>query len=352
MSAPLLLKALSKRFGDIVALDGVTLDVGAGELLAVLGRSGSGKTTLLRLVAGLEAPSSGAVWIGGKDATSVSAGERGVAMVFQSHALLPHLSVEENIAFGLRSQRLSRRLLSERVEEAARLAGCGHLLARRPAQLSGGEHQRAALARAVARRPRQLLLDEPFASLDASIRAAVRSDLRAALHRLGATVVHVTHDQAEALTLGDRVAVVDRGRLLQVGSADELLDRPASRAVAEFIGTPGMNIVPVRPGEPPAAGPFPLPLPPGVDPSAVVAGVRPEALRLAGDEDGTPGVVRLVEVVGEQALVRVEAGDTSLVVRTARAGRPAVGTAVRVHAAPCAFHLFDRSSGAAVYHPG
>lgn len=352
MNPQLRLEAVSKRFGPVVALDDVSIDVAPGEFLAVLGRSGSGKTTLLRLVAGLETASSGAVWIGGRDVTSLAPGERNVAMVFQNHALLPHLSVAGNIAFGLRSQRLSRIDVAARVADAARLSGCDHLLGRLPAQLSGGEHQRAALARAVARRPTQLLLDEPFASLDASIRAAVRSDLRASLADIGATVVHVTHDQAEALTLGDRVAVVDEGRVLQVGSADDLFDRPVNRAVAEFIGSPGMNMLPVGAGDPCRAGPFRLALPSGVDPSTVVAGVRPEALELAGPHDGEPGSVRLVEVVGEQALVHVRAGDAAFVVRTARVGRPSAGDGVRVSAASGRFHLFDRTSGAAVFHPG
>lgn len=351
MTAQLRVEGLGKRFGPVVALDGVSLDVEEGELLAVLGPSGSGKTTLLRVVAGLDAPTSGAVWIGGTDATTLAPGERGMAMVFQNHALLPHLSVSENIAFGLRSLRLPRAEVPERVADAARLAGCGHLLGRRPAQLSGGEHQRAALARAVARRPAHLLLDEPFASLDASIRAAVRSGLRAVLAGIGATVVHVTHDQAEALSLGDRVAVMDGGRLLQAASADELLDRPASRAVAEFVGTPGMNVLPVHPGDPPRAGPFPLALDPAVDPATVVAGVRPEALRLCGEADGAPGVVRLVEVVGEQALVHVAASGAAFVVRTERRSRPAAGAAVHVRAGLGSFHLFDGSSGAAVSHP-
>ena len=235
-----------KDYDGVAALRGIDLEAAAGELLAVLGPSGSGKSTLLRVTAGLEPVTAGGVSIGGRDVTRVSPGRRNVAMVFQTYALFPHLDVAENIGFGLEAREVPRRERRGRIIEAARVVGCSDLLDRRPAELSGGERQRVALARALVRDPDVFLLDEPLSNLDAQLRAQMRTELKELQRRVGATMVYVTHDQVEALTLGDRLAVLRAGSLHQVGTPDEVFERPADRFVAGFVGTPAMNFLPAR----------------------------------------------------------------------------------------------------------
>ncbi|HET9508035.1 MAG TPA: ABC transporter ATP-binding protein, partial [Gaiellaceae bacterium] len=233
----LALEGVTKRFGDVGALAGLDLDVRAGELLVVLGPSGCGKTTLLRLVAGLEEPTAGRILIGGRDVTAVRPGRRNVSMVFQSYALFPHLSVAENIGFGLLVRDVPKAEAARRVRAAAVSVGCEELLERRPHELSGGERQRVALARALVREPDVFLFDEPLSNLDADLRVQMRAELRLLHERVGGTTVHVTHDQVEALVLGDRVAVLRAGVLQQVGTPEEIWSRPANRFVARFVGT-------------------------------------------------------------------------------------------------------------------
>ena len=239
------LRRVSKVFpGHVKAVTGVELHVEAGEFFTAVGPSGSGKSTLLRMVAGLETPSNGTVWVDGIDVTGLPPRERGVAMVFQAPALYPHLSVLENLAFGLRARGVARREVDTRVGEVAALLDVTGLLDRRPASLSGGERQRVALGRAIAIRPSVLLMDEPLSSLDAPLRASIRAELRDFHRRAGVTVLYVTHDQSEALALGDRLGVMDRGELTQVGTPREVYDRPATRFVGQFLGSPPMSIVP------------------------------------------------------------------------------------------------------------
>jgi ABC-type sugar transport system ATPase subunit len=238
------LRGLGKVFPNgVEAVSGVDLSVAEGELLAVVGPSGSGKSTLLRLVAGLESPTAGAVLIGGRDVTGLPPRDRDVAMVFQEPALYPYLAVFDNLAFGLRARGAVRAEVKERVEAVAGSLGLSGVLGRRPGTLSGGQRQRVALGRAVVRRPAVFLFDEPLSSLDAPLRASVRGDLIDLHRRLGATMIYVTHDQGEALALGDRVAVIDRGRVVQVASPGEVYERPATRSVAGFIGNPPMNLL-------------------------------------------------------------------------------------------------------------
>lgn len=224
-------------------MDDVSLAVESGERLALVGPSGCGKTTVLRLIAGLERPEAGSVQFDGEDVTSQSPAQRDVAMVFQSHALLPHLSAFENLAFGLKLRRAAAAEIAPRVHEIAELLGVVHCLDRKPVTLSGGERQRIALGRALVRRPRLLLLDEPFASLDEPLRLHLRSELVRLTAQLKLTVVHVTHDQAEALAIGDRVAVMRKGRIQQIGPPREVHDAPANAFVAGFVGTPPMNLI-------------------------------------------------------------------------------------------------------------
>jgi spermidine/putrescine transport system ATP-binding protein len=230
------LRGVTKTFGQSIALDRIDLIAREGEFLTLLGPSGCGKTTCLRLISGLEQPDSGSVLLGGSDVTAQPPYRREVNQVFQSYALFPHLNVRENIEFGLRMQRLSATEMRRRVNQVVELVSLGELTARRPAQLSGGQRQRVALARALVCEPKVLLLDEPLSALDARLRAQVRTELRLLQRRLGLTFIFVTHDQEEALTLSDRVAVLNRGRLEQIGTVEDIYHRPASRFVAGFVG--------------------------------------------------------------------------------------------------------------------
>jgi ABC-type sugar transport system ATPase subunit len=321
--------------GDDV-LAGVSLMVPAGGYLTVLGPSGTGKTTLLRVVAGLEPARGGTVSIGGRPVTDLRPGLRSVAMVFQSYALFPHLSVADNIAFGLTVADVPKTRAKQRVREIAELTGCAALLPRRPGQLSGGERQRVALARALVREPAVLLLDEPLSNLDAELRAQTRDELRTVHERTGGTVVHVTHDQGEALSLGDQVAVLLDGRVAQTGTPDELWQRPATRAVARFLGSPAMNLLP---GDHPLVGTTGRP--------GREYGIRPEDLRIG--DTGVPAVVHRAEVTGADAYLhlRVE-GGAALVARHPATTRPATGAEVRVSPALESWHVFDAETGSRV----
>jgi multiple sugar transport system ATP-binding protein len=325
----LVLEDVHKRFGGTQALDGVDLEAQDGELLVVVGPSGCGKSTLLRCVAGLEAADEGVIRIGDRDVTRVRPAARNVSMVFQSYALFPHLTVRENIAFGLVVREEPKAEVRVRVAEASSLVGVEALLDRRPYELSGGERQRVALARALVRRPDAYLLDEPLSNLDAGTRVQMRTELRRLHREVGATMLHVTHDQVEALTLGDRIAVMDAGRVRQVGTPDEVYGRPRDRFVAAFLGTPAMNFL-----TPEAARPF-FPAPEGT-----VLGIRPEHVRLV--EDGVPARVDIVEVAGSDAFVHL---DRDLVSKVAAEGRPAEGAAVGISVDRAAVHLFDEASG-------
>jgi len=324
------LTGVDKRYGDVVALDGLDLAAGDGELLVLLGPSGSGKTTALRLLAGLEVPDAGTVEVGGRDVTGVPPHRRDVAMVFQDYALFPHLTVGQNLRFGLRLRRTPREDADRAVTEAAGRLGVGGLLDRYPDQLSGGQQQRVALARALLRRPSAFLLDEPLSNLDAQLRASTR-ELVVELHRdVGATTVVVTHDQLDAMTMADRVVVLADGRLQQVGPPQEVYDRPATAFVAAFVGSPAMNLLP-------GGGLL------GGEPGSLV-GVRPEDLQpdAAGPLSGT---VELVEALGSETVVRVRAADQVLRVRLPPRSGPRVGDVVRLAARPDRVHVFDADSG-------
>lgn len=373
--AELNVDALDVRFGDLHALRSVTLAVADGEVVTVLGPSGSGKSTLLRAVAGLAPVAAGRIRLGGRDVTDLAPGDRDVAMVFQSYALFPHLDVAGNIGFGLTVRRTPRAERDERVRAAAQLVGCDALLGRRPDELSGGERQRVALARALVREPQAILLDEPLASLDVGLRAALRAELRALQRTVGTTTVHVTHDQVEALTLGDRVVVVDRGVVQQVGTPSELWWRPANRFVATFVGSPAMNVLPTRriDGEW-VAGPLRVPCD-RLEPcgsathaeldAAVELGVRPDHLTVRIAEGSDPGpasaVVVGVEVAGGDTWITVEATGPGvaprLVVRVPTGEQPvAAGGVARVGAPVILEVVGDRAwlfsgAGATVARP-
>lgn len=346
--ASIALHRISKRFGSTDVLRDVSLDIADGEFLAILGPSGCGKSTLLRILAGLEGVDLGTVALDGRDVTELPAKARNLAMVFQSYALYPHMTVERNIAVPLEMRRLSawrrvpllggllpgtaprRRAIAEDVRRVAEPLGLAPLLARRPSQLSGGQRQRVALARAMVRNPAAFLMDEPLSNLDARLRGEAREEILALHRRLGATMIYVTHDQAEAMALADRVAVMQGGRVMQVAPPQHLYDEPASLEVARFVGSPPMNALPatvdadgtlrvegqrLRFRAPGAGGP-------------VTLGVRPEALQL--DEDGLPATVARLERLGADAILHARIGATPVQARieAAEAGRFHPGQAI------------------------
>jgi len=241
--AAVLTRDIIKKFGDVPAVNGISLTVPNGEFMVLLGPSGCGKTTFLRIICGLERQTSGDLLIGGDVVNDMPPRARGVAMMFQSYGLYPHFTVRNNIAFPLKTQSVPRAEIDKKVEWASQLLGISHLLDRRPRQLSGGERQRVALARALVREPTVLLLDEPLSNLDAKLRASARQEIKQFQQRVGITTIYVTHDQVEAMGMGDRIAVIDGGLVRQVGTPTEIYDDPADRFVATFVGTPPMNIV-------------------------------------------------------------------------------------------------------------
>jgi multiple sugar transport system ATP-binding protein len=317
----ILIEGLEKRFPDgTLAVEHLELGIGEGELFVLLGPSGCGKTTTLRCIAGLERQTAGHIRIGGDLVDDLRPAERDIAMVFQFYALYPHLSTRENIAFPLRAEGLPDAEVAERVAEGARLLRLDHLLDRRPGRLSGGEQQRVALARAMVRKPRAFLMDEPLTNLDAELRADMRTELKHLQQRLGITMVYVTHDQVEAMSLGDRIAIMSKGRLEQVGTPLEVYDRPATLFCARFIGSPPINLLDVELTNGALSGPGGLPIrpPDGLERGAkLIAGLRPEALEVTDpDADGAvPGRVVSEEALGDEVIYVVEAADTDLRVR-------------------------------------
>jgi multiple sugar transport system ATP-binding protein len=331
-----LLDGVSKRFAPErgsqaapPALDDVTLSVERGEIVVVVGPSGCGKSTTLRLVAGLEEPDAGAVSIAGRTMKGVPPQQRDVAMVFQGYALYPHMTAREIMEFPLRMRDVPREARARMVDEAAAMLRIEPLLDRRPGQLSGGERQRVAMGRAIVRKPRVFLFDEPLSSLDASLRGDIRLEIGQLVRRLGATAMYVTHDHVEAMTLADRIAVMRAGRLLQVGTPREVYEHPATSFVGAFLGTPRMNLIAARAqGDAIAAGPFRVPRPGGALPARLEVGVRPEHVQL-GDE-GERGEVVAVEPLGAETHVVVRVGDLDLCVRTLGFEVPRRGGTVRV----------------------
>ncbi|HKW40081.1 MAG TPA: ABC transporter ATP-binding protein [Gemmatimonadales bacterium] len=346
--AAVTLRRLTKRYGRDArpTLDAVSLEIHDGELFVLLGPSGSGKTTLLRCIAGLEETSDGEILIGERDVTALSPAERDLAMVFQTLALYPHLSVRGNIAFGLQVRRTPGPEVAKRVERAAERLKLTALLDRFPAQLSGGERQRVALGRALVREPQAFLLDEPLANLDPTLRDGLRAELLE-LHRgFGATMLYVTHDPVEAMSLGQRIAVLDGGRVRQVGSPGELYHRPSSVAVARALGSPAMNILTgrARGGGVVDCGTLSITVPLERYEGEIQVGFRPEHVTLVGRDRGLGAAqVRVVEPLGVDTLVRLDAGGQALVARVPGIPDWRPGDRVGVKLDPRQFHLFDAS---------
>ncbi len=324
------LVGITKRFDGVTAVDGVSLDIADREFMVLLGPSGCGKSTLLRIIAGLENPSEGQVWIGDREVEGIPPKERDVAMVFQSYALYPHKTVQANIEFPLKVRGVDKAARAAEATTAAAMLGLEPYLGRKPGALSGGQRQRVALARAIVRKPAVFCMDEPLSNLDAKLRGETRAELIALHARLASTFVYVTHDQVEAMTMGSRVAVMSNGVLQQVGTPQEVYDRPATSFVATFLGTPPMNLFP----------------PGALEPGGYEVGVRPEHLAIATDGRLAVRVV-LVEHLGHEVLITCAMNDGLKVVVRTGAGDdlPAEGAAVFLDAWAHRRHHFDPATG-------
>ena len=351
-------QAVTKRFGGSTAVNGLDFEINDQEFLVLLGPSGCGKSTALRMLAGLDTPTEGEIIIGDEIVNDLDPKDRDIAMVFQSYALYPHMSVAANIEFPLKAQKIPKEERALRVKEAAEALGMSEYLDRKPGQLSGGQRQRVALARAIVRRPRVFLMDEPLSNLDAKLRVQTRAEIVELQRRLATTTVYVTHDQTEAMTMGNRIAVMCDGELQQIGAPMEVYDRPANVFVARFIGTPPMNVVQARvaaEGETvtieAAGGTVALSPELGAcvrshGASAIQLGVRAEDLMFA-DTDGIPVEVSVVEALGHDRLIicRMADGQMLTVRQRSDAPFPDVGASVRVSAAAQAVHCFDAETG-------
>ena len=343
------IRKVDKAYGATSVMKGIELEVADGEFVVLVGASGCGKSTLLRMIAGLESISGGEIAIGGERVNELEPRERDIAMVFQSYALYPHLNVRRNLGFSLALRQKPPAEIDAQCRQTADVLDLGQLLERFPRQLSGGQRQRVAMGRAIVRKPRVFLFDEPLSNLDAKLRIAMRTEIRALHQRLGATSIYVTHDQVEAMTMADRMVVMNDGRIEQVGAPLDVYDRPATLYVARFIGAPSINVlegVVEAPGVLRTRGGQRMPLAAGAAEVGheLAVGVRPEHLSLVADGPLT-GSVSVVEHLGHETYVYVDTADDRLCALADRALRLAPGAAVTLAAAPEALHLFDRASG-------
>ena len=330
---------------NTVILDDIDLEVASGEFVILVGSSGCGKSTLLNLIAGLDTPTAGSIHIGGRDVTNVPSKDRDIAMVFQSYALYPNMNVAANIAFALEMRKVPKAERDATVQRVATMLQIEHLLDRKPAALSGGQRQRVAMGRALARDPKLFLFDEPLSNLDAKLRVEMRAEIKLLHQRTNTTTIYVTHDQVEAMTLGDRIAVMRAGRIEQLDTPQAIYERPATRFVAEFIGSPSMNIFEgQRSGDGLRAGGIDLPLN-GTQraalgaSTALLCGLRPENVTLA--ESGVPGKVIMVEPTGPETYCLIDTALGHLLARAPGRLMQRSGDAVRLAWQPEDMHLFD-----------
>jgi multiple sugar transport system ATP-binding protein len=353
------LKDITKSYGAVHILDGIDLEIGQGEFVVFLGGSGCGKSTLLRMIAGLETVTKGEIWIGDRRVDQVAPGEREVSMVFQSYALYPHMTVRDNMAFGLKNIGTPKDEIARRIDNGAKTLEMAHLLDRKPSELSGGQRQRVAIGRAIVREPKVFLFDEPLSNLDAGLRTRTRVELAQLHERLGATMVFVTHDQVEAMTLASRIVLLNNKKIEQVATPVEIYTRPATRFAAQFIGSPGMNFVNVKSvadqggkalatlmdGSIVATG-VPIAAIPRGD---LTLGIRPEHVTIAQGGGGLPGAVETTERLGDRTLVHTRLRDGSLLVATDPGMSPLrPGDETRIAANGAAACLFDK--GGSAYH--
>lgn len=355
------LKQLTKQFGSITAVDNVSLELADGELLVLVGPSGCGKTTVLRILAGLEAPTDGEIWIGDRLVNDLDPASRNIAMVFQNFALYPHMTVRENLIFPLEERNLTKQEMEQRVQETARILQIDPLLERKPKEMSGGQQQRVAVGRAIIRNPTVLLMDEPLSNLDAKLRVGMRTELKRLQNELGITTVYVTHDQTEALTMGDRIVIMGDGQIKQMGTADEVYQLPANMFVAGLIGSPPMNFLPVRVRQKNGqvqvtAHEFELALPEAKaralrelagDSAKLMAGVRPEDLSIVAPDAGSGlmrGTVEVIEPLGSDKYLSVRWHEHVFMVRASSKGDFNLQDQVNISLDPADLHLFDMST--------
>ena len=352
------LEKVTKSFGAVDVLHGIDLDIREGEFVVFVGPSGCGKSTLLRQIAGLDKPTSGEIRIDGALVNDVPASDRGLAMVFQSYALYPHMSVRQNLAFGLENARMPKAEIDARIAEAARMLEIGDYLERRPGQLSGGQRQRVAIGRAIVRNPTAFLLDEPLSNLDAELRISMRAELAALHARLKTTMIYVTHDQIEAMTLADRIVVLRKGKVEQIGSPLDLYNRPANRFVAGFIGAPSMNFLSGRIEGVSEAGTMlrlfdgeivtvPRRAEAAQAGQDVSIGLRPQHMRVAhAGESGVSVTIDMVEALGSETVVHAHASTGELVLAVLQGQHNlSRGDSLKFAFNPADLHLFDKNGG-------
>jgi len=346
--APVSLRNVKKSYGSTDVIHGVDIDIAEGEFVVLVGPSGCGKSTLLRMIAGLEAITSGELEIGDRVVNDLEPKDRDIAMVFQNYALYPHMTVEKNMGFSLEHRGASKAEIAERVNWAADILGLKPLLQRRPGQLSGGQRQRVAMGRAIVRNPQVFLFDEPLSNLDAKLRVVMRGEIKGLHQRLKTTTVYVTHDQVEAMTMADKIVVMNAGRVEQIGAPLELFDRPANLFVAGFIGSPAMNFLPgaVKAGAFADPAGNTLPLPAGLqleDNRAITLGIRPEHFEIV-EAGGLPAQVLLVEPMGSDTQVTFSVGGAEIIALFHHRLQAAPGQTLRLGPAPGATHVFDPQS--------
>jgi len=360
--ASVTLNNIVKKYGSVVAVDDVSLEIGTHEFVVLVGPSGCGKSTTLRMIAGLEEITEGTVAISDRVVNEIAPKDRDVAMVFQDYALYPHLDVAGNIAFGLKIRGVDRKTIAQSVDEVAQILGLGGLLKRRPADLSGGQRQRVAMGRAIVRRPEVFLFDEPLSNLDAKLRTQMRAEIKRLHKRLGVTSIYVTHDQVEAMTLADRIVIMNDGRVEQVGAPMDLFMRPANTFVAGFIGSPPMNLIDAdvvsedgklvaRIDETCA---IPLPASAKLGHAAgrpITVGIRPEDVQIERTDgvEGIACVLDLVEPLGSEALVHTSVGGRPFIIKAETKGDVAHLSGIdRLYCDPTHLHLFDQPTGASI----
>lgn len=357
--ADLILRNVQKAYGRVPVLHGVDLQIDSGSFTVFVGPSGCGKSTLLRMIAGLEPISGGDIEVAGQRVNDLPPRARDIAMVFQDYALYPHKSVYENLAFGLRLRKRPHAEIEAKVKQAAQILKIEHLLARRPRELSGGQRQRVAMGRAIVRNPRLFLFDEPLSNLDALLRAEMRVEIKRLHQRLGNTIIYVTHDQVEAMTLADKIVVLAAGKIMQVGTPDEIYNRPAAQFVAGFTGSPPMNFAAARisaNGETIDLGQgIEIPVPAdrraycaGLAGRAVTFGLRPEGIAPGQAADAIKGRVLLIEPLGAEVLVTLAIGGAEMTARFSPDMPVRVGDIVPLALSLTKFHLFDLDTGLAL----
>ena len=349
------LRQVAKSYdGRTQVIHGIDLDIAHGEFVVFVGPSGCGKSTLLRMIAGLEPISGGEVRIDGQRVNDLPPRHRDIAMVFQDYALYPHKNLFDNMAFGLRLRSTPEAEIQQRVGDAAKLLKIDHMLQRKPRELSGGQRQRVAIGRAIVRQPKVFLFDEPLSNLDAQLRNEMRTEIKRLHQRLGATIIYVTHDQTEAMTLADRICVLQAGHKMQYDTPEAVYNRPAAVFVAGFTGAPPMNLVPCIVADGAAdLGGLRLPLPAALKDHAGdrTLGLRPENLRLdrqSPDDLALPASLSLLEPLGSETLITLKLGQAEMMARVSAGFHEAIGTALTVHVHPKHLHLFDRASGQAL----